>query len=254
MPIGFIGTGTISGAMVEGLSGLPEPPEIIVSPRSERISRKLAARFGNVRRATSNAEAATAHIVVLGMRPAQVDEAMAGLSFGAEQIVVSLIAGLSLADVQALAPHSRVARAVPMPGIARRTGPVTVYPDVREVADLFRPLGELFVVPDETRLYMGGLSAFMSSYFELQTTLIGAAMAAGAPEEDARRFVLAELHMLSETARATPAESFDSLAAEHQTKGGLNERVRQTLIEGGWFEQVPGALRDVTQISWKKLG
>src|SRR6185312_16342616 len=156
MRIGFIGTGTIAGAMVEGLSGLPEPPEIIVSPRSERISRKLAARFGNVRRATS------------------IDEAVAGLSFGAEQIVVSLIAGLSLADVQALAPHSRVARAVPMPGIARRTGPVTVYPDVREVADLFRPLGELFVVPDETRLYMGGLSAFMSSYFELQTTLIGA--------------------------------------------------------------------------------
>ena len=67
MRIGFIGTGTIAGAMVEGLSGLSAPPEIIVSPRSETISTRLAARFANVRRAGANAEAAAADIVVLGI-------------------------------------------------------------------------------------------------------------------------------------------------------------------------------------------
>ena len=254
MRIGFIGTGTISGAMVEGLSGLPQAPEIIVSPRSEAVSSRLATRFANVRRAASDAEAAGADIVVLGMRPAQVKEAMAGLAFGPQQIVVSLIAGLELSEVQALAPSARVARAVPMPGIARRIGPITAYPDVPEVTALFAPLGELFVVPDETRLNMGGLSAFLSSYYELQKTLIAAAMAAGASEAEARRFVVAELHMLSETARATPPESFDDLVVEHQTKGGLNERVRQKLLDGGWFAQLPAALHGVTQLSWTKLG
>ena len=111
MTIGFIGTGTIAGAMVEGLSGLLQPPAILVSPRSEAVSRRLAARYGNVRRVDSNAAAAAAGIVVLGMRPAQLGEAIEGLSFGADQIVLSLVAGLSLAELQKIAPRPRLARA-----------------------------------------------------------------------------------------------------------------------------------------------
>ena len=40
--------------------------------------------------------------------------------------MVSLVAGLSLADVQKLAPQSRVDRAIPMPGISRGAGPILV--------------------------------------------------------------------------------------------------------------------------------
>ena len=45
MRIGFIGTGTISAAVIEGLQSLPEVPEIVVSPRSEGTSLALAARW-----------------------------------------------------------------------------------------------------------------------------------------------------------------------------------------------------------------
>jgi pyrroline-5-carboxylate reductase len=254
MTIGFIGTGTISGAMVEGLSGRDGPPEIVVSPRSEAVSTALAAQFANVRRTASNAEVAKAEIVVLGMRPAQLAEAMAGLSFGADQIVVSLVAGLALAELQKLAPNSRVACAVPMPGISRAIGPITLYPGLPELVRLLAPLGDLFVVPDESRLNMGGLSAFLSSYFELQGRLITAAVASGAPPEDARRFVVSLLGMLADTARHTPAEGFDRLVEEHQTKGGLNERVRARLLAEGWFDALPEALAAITRLSWRALG
>jgi pyrroline-5-carboxylate reductase len=254
MTIGFIGTGTIAGAMVEGLSGLPASPSILVSPRSETVSRRLTDTYHNVRRIGSNAEAAKADIVVLGMRPAQLHEAIDGLSFGPDQIVLSLVAGLGLADLEKLAPRSRIARAVPMPGISRGVGPITLYPGVPEIVSLLEPLGDLFVVAGEDRLYFGGLSAFMSSYFELQKTLVETAIAGGAPPEDARRFVVSLLSMLGDTARRTPAEDFDRLVEEHQTRGGLNERVRNRLLETGWFVAVPEALAATTTLSWKALG
>ena len=63
MEIGFIGTGTISAAVIEGLEAAAEAPRIVVSPRSEAVSTALAAKFPKVRRAASNAEVAEADIV-----------------------------------------------------------------------------------------------------------------------------------------------------------------------------------------------
>jgi pyrroline-5-carboxylate reductase len=254
MEIGFIGTGTIAGAMVEGLSGLPSPPAILVSPRSEAVSKALAARFANVRRAGSNAEVAEADIVVLGMRPAQLAEAMTGLRFRPEHIVLSLVAGLNLAELRKIVPEARLARAVPMPGIARAIGPVTLYPGLPELVALLEPLGDLFVVDAESRLDMGGLSTFMSSYFELQARLIAIAVAGGASPEEARRYVVSLLGMLADTARRTAPDDFGRLVEAHQTKGGLNERVRGRLLVEGWFDKVGVALAAGAALKWTALG
>jgi len=253
MEIGFVGTGTISEAMVHGLQTLRAAPMIVVSPRSEAISRGLAARYPNVRRAASNAEAAAAEMVVLGMRPTQVEEALAGIAFRRDQLVVSLVAGLSLADVQALAPRSRVDRAIPMPGIARGDGPITVFPGQPELVALLQPLGDLIVAPTEPSLNMGGVTGFMSSYFELQRTLIERATAAGIPKDDARRYVVSLLSMLAATARDSPDELFDDLVTEHQTKGGLNERVRAHLLAEGWFDAPGEAFAAIAKLSRKNL-
>ena len=253
MEIGFVGTGTISEAMVHGLQTLRAAPMIVVSPRSEAISRGLVTRYPNVRRAASNAEAAAAEMVVLGMRPTQVEEALAGIVFRSDQLVVSLVAGLPLADVQALAPRSRVERAVPMPGIARGDGPITVFPGQPELVALLRPLGDLVVAPSEAGLNMGGVTGFMSSYFELQHTLIKRAAAAGISNEDARRYVVSLLSMLATTARDTSAEHFDELVTEHQTKGGLNERVRANLLAAGWFDAPGAAFTAIAKLSRKNL-
>ena len=254
MRIGFIGTGTISAAVVSGLQSLPNAPDVIVSPRSEAVSEALAARYPKVHRAGSNAEVATADIVFLGMRPMHLEEAMAGIDFKAGQIVASMVAGFSLADVQGRWPEATVCRFIPLPGIAHGKGPMATYPEVPEIVRLFTPLGDLFVAPDETRIHFGGLNSFMSSYFELQRALIDVGTRAGISEPDARRFVVSMLGMLADTAQRTPANAFDQLVEEHQTRGGLNERVRAALVEQGWFDAPRAALNATTSLSYKKLG
>lgn len=254
MDIGFVGTGTISRAVIEGLQRLPTPPTIVVSPRSEAIATRLAERFANVRRAQSNADVARADIVFLGMRPAQLDDAMDGIRFGAHQILASMVAGLSLDAIKARWPEPRACRFIPLPGIARGMGPMATYPAIAEIVTLMRPLGDLFVVEDESRLHFGGLNAFMSSYFELQRALIDAGRAAGLAEQDARAYVVSLLGMLVDTARHTPEAQFEQLVNEHQTKGGLNERVRATLLAQGWFDAPASALHATTTLDYTKLG
>jgi pyrroline-5-carboxylate reductase len=254
MAIGFIGTGTISAALIEGLQSLPDAPEIIVSPRSEGTSLALAAKFRRVQRAASNAEVAKADIVFLGMRPLHLDAAMAGIAFGDNQIVASMVAGFSLADIRTRWPKPTVCRFIPLPGIARGKGPMATYPAVPEIVQLMSPLGDLFVAPDEARIHFGGLNSFMSSYFELQRARIEVGTGAGLSESDSRGFVLSMLGMLADTAQRTPPQAFASLVEEHQTKGGLNERVRAGLMEQGWFDAPRAALNATTSLSYKKLG
>jgi pyrroline-5-carboxylate reductase len=254
MRIGFIGTGTISAAVIEGLQSLPEAPEIIVSPRSEATSLALAAKFAKVTRAASNAEVAKADIVFLGMRPMHLEDAIAGIEIGAGQIVASMVAGFGLDDIRKRWPKATVCRFIPLPGIARGVGPMATYPAVPEIVQLVSPLGDLFVVADESKLHFGGLNSFMSTYFELQRALIDVGTGAGLSESDSRGFVVSLLGMLADTAKGTPAQSFGTLVEEHQTKGGLNERVRASLLAKGWFD-VPGvALNETTTLNYKKLG
>lgn len=254
MRIGFIGTGTISAAVIEGLQSLPDAPEIVVSPRSEAMSLALAAKFKRVSRARSNEEVATAEIVFLGMRPAHLEDAMAGIDFKAGQIVASMVAGFAYNDIEARWPKATVCRFIPLPGIARGRGPMATYPSVPEIVRLMSPLGDLFVAPDEARIHFGGLNSFMSSYYELQRALIDVGTGAGISQSDARGFVVSLLGMLADTAQHTPDAAFGSLVEEHQTKGGLNERVRATLLEQGWFDAPRTALNATTTLSYKKLG
>ena len=254
MSIGFIGTGTISAAVIEGLQSLPDAPEIVVSPRSEGVSLALAAKFKKVRRAESNAEVAKCEIVFLGMRPMHLEEAMAGIEFGAGQIVASMVAGFGLDDIRKRWPKAIVCRFIPLPGIARGIGPMATYPAVPEIIELMQKLGTLFVVSDESKLHFGGLNSFMSTYYELQRALIDAGKAAGLSESDARGYVVSLLGMLADTAQRTPDALFGNLVEEHQTKGGLNERVRATLLAEGWFDRPRAALNATTTLSYKKLG
>jgi pyrroline-5-carboxylate reductase len=254
MRIGFIGTGTISAAVIEGLQSLPDAPQIVVSPRSTATSLALAARFKNVSRAQDNAEVATADIVFLGMRPMHLEEAMAGIDFNAGQIVASMVAGFGLDEIAARWPKATVCRFIPLPGIARGKGPMATYPAVPEIVELMSPLGDLFVAPDEARIHFGGLNAFMSSYYELQRALIDVGTGAGLAASDARGFVVSLLGMLADTSQHTSGAAFYKLVEDHQTKGGLNERVRATLMEQGWFDAPRAALNTTTTLGYRKLG
>ncbi len=249
MIIGFLGVGTISTAVIRAMSDRPvQGGSILLSPRSEHMSTQLAAEFPHCRRMASNQEVVDeSDMVVLAMRPQQLDEALSSVRFRDDQVVASFIAGTPPSQIAALvSPASRVAQLIPLPAIELGRGPLLICPAVAEVERAFEGLGDVIVWEDESRIRVFSCaSAFMSTYYELQNTIIGWMSTRGIDEDTAARYILSELEGLAAVGKATPVERLGDLPGEHQTRGGLNERVRRTLGEQGWFGDLASALDDV---------
>lgn len=249
--IGFIGCGTLTEAVVRAFRARgSQGPEILLSPRSEAISRRLAADLPGVRRLDSNAAVAReAEIVFLAVRPQVIDEALAGVSFRPGQIVASFLAKTSLADLSArLGPEPTICRVTPLTAIAHQKGPIILHPTIPAVAALFEGLGECVEAASEGEIMaLGCASGLLSTYFGFQAAVIAWLTGRGVPRETAERYVLSMLEGLSATAIATPPADRDALIARHETPAGLNERSRTRLEALGWFDEIGRALDALDQ-------
>lgn len=244
--LGFVGTGTIVAAVIDGLEEVRgESCRILVSPRSEETSKALAARYPNIERAESNAAVVEgSDVVFLGMRPSQLEEVVAGLPFRADQTIVSLLAGVACAAVaEQVAPATRILRCIPLPTIRLLKGPVALYPPNPEIEALLAGLGELIVVDRESDLFaMSNASAVMSSHYETQNTVIRWLLSRGMADDAATHYVRALYSGLAAVALDAYAHGEAVDPAHHETKGGLNERGRGYLREVGWFDEIGRAL------------
>lgn len=242
MRLGFVGSGTITAAMVDGLNAADADVSIVLSPRNAEVARALAARYPNVRVADCNQTVLDeSEVVVLAVRPQIVDEVLRGLRFRADHRVVSVIARVSLEYLQrATRPASRVTRAVPLPLVGRRQGPTAVFPPADEVLGLFAPLGRAIPVEEEALFNVfGTATAVMASYFAFAGTISGWMERHGVAREAARAFVR---QMFEGLATAGPDRTFEELADEHQTRGGINEQVVRAIARDGVMTSLDEAL------------
>lgn len=242
MKLGFVGSGTITAAIVDGLGAAKADVSIVLSPRNAAIAARLAARHSNVRVADSNQAVLDASdMVVIAVRPQIIDEVLRPLRFRPDHRVVSLVARVSLQYLQgATRPASRVTRAVPLPSVARRQGPTAVFPPAADVIALFGPLGRAIPVEQEAVFNVfGTATAVMASYFTFAGTISGWMERHGVAHEAARSFVR---QMLEGLASAGPERTFWELADEHQTRGGINEQVVRAIATDGIITSLDEAL------------
>ncbi|MCB4768839.1 NAD(P)-binding domain-containing protein [Ancylobacter sp. Lp-2] len=246
LTIGFVGTGTLTEAVVTGLLQTHAGRcRILLSPRSEAVSRRLAQAHEAVERCAGNAEVVErSDVVVLAVLPKQLAEVTAELAFRPGQLIVSFIAGAPIESVKALvAPAETVVRVIPLPPIRFRKGPVVIHPANARVEELFGRLGDLIVVDKESELTsIGHASAVMSSHYELQNRVIGWLETRGLPEAMAALYVRSLFAGLGELGldAARRGEPVDPV--HHETAGGLNECGRGYLLRQGWFDEVGKAL------------
>jgi pyrroline-5-carboxylate reductase len=246
MNLGFVGTGAITSAMVTGLSSDGAPRHAIhVSPRNSVIAADLAHRFPSVSIAASNQDVLDrSEMVVLAVRPQIAPEVIAELRFRPDHRVVSLVSGLSLQRASGLsAPAAKVTRAVPLPSVAARRGPTVIYPADPAVADLFAALGTAFEVAEEAEFEaFCAATATMASYFAFADTIAAWLVDHGIPPSQARDYMARVFCGLANTAVDAPARSFEALAAEHATKGGINEQLLGHLREQQVFESLSAGM------------
>ncbi len=236
--LGFIGTGAISEAMVEGFiaGGFADP--IIVSERSAKRSTRLAARHSNVTVYPDNQAIVDASDwVVLAILPPQALEVASALSFRAGQRIVSVVAGIKLETWGPLiAPATEVHRAVPLPPIERGLGPTAICPPNVDVEALFDSAGTAVAVDDERQFQaLAVLSALMATFFEQVAVSAKWLEDEGVPGEQAASFSTSMFEALAALTRLENANGLKGMAEECLTTGGVNEQVLHELRDAGWF-------------------
>lgn len=243
MTLGFIGTGTIAAAMVEGLGG----GDILLSPRGAGVAGALAARFPGVSVAVSNqAVVDGCDTVVLAVRPQVAEEVIRALRFRSGQKIISLIAATGTNRITDwISLDLAVIRAIPLPFVAERQGVTPVYPPDPEVMALFDRLGTAIpcrTIEEFDLLAVG--SAIMGSTFGILETVQGWLQGQGLPEAAARAYLGGLASCLGTVAETSP-KGFATLRQEYSTKGGLNEQVFRVFQEMGGTRALTGGLDSV---------
>ncbi len=246
MKLGFVGTGAITSAIVTGLSsGVTERSSIRLSPRNPSIAADLATRFPKVSIASSNQGVlADSEIVLLAIRPQIAQNVLSELHFRPDHRVISVVSGLSFGRVSDLVtPAAKVTRAVPLPSVAHRRGPTAIYPPDAIVADLFSTLGNPFEVECEDEFdALCTATATIASYFAFADRVSSWLVGQGVPQGQARDYIAQIFCELGNTAVGSPKRSFQSLAGDHATPGGINEQVLTHLVKHGVFESLSDSL------------
>jgi len=245
--IGFVGTGTIAEAMVEGfLSRRKDDLSILLSPRGAVVAQRLTTRYPQtVRLAESNQEVVDGSAtIILAVRPQLLREVLSRLAFRPDHRVISVVAGFSRADVlDFVAPCRQATLAIPLPAMARGDAPTVLLPPDVSAAALFRRAGSVIEVEDE-RAYaaLGTSTTIMASYFALAKTVTTWLTNEDVPEAKARTYVADLLRGLSETTGIKANDDFQALEEYHATPGSLNDALRTHLEEMSVFTAVSAGL------------
>lgn len=249
--IGFIGVGELARYTIEGLrrGGHGEP--IQLSPRNREHAAWLAANR-NCRIASDNQAVADASdIVVLATRPAQCLEALSDLELHDGQLLLSVVAGVTVAELRAaMSIAVEIVRAMPVSCAAVGASPTLIFPHNAAVAALFDRCGKTIAVDEERHFDRGTILACVYSwYFALFDQLIDATGGPALPPAIAAELVPGMARGAAELALARPTESPGAIARQIATDGTFS-RLGLDLLER---EQAFSPWREACELLGKRL-
>ena len=106
-----------------------------MSPRNRNVARKLKKKFKKVSITKNNQEiASSCNWVFLAVTPPVGQKIIKNLKFRSSQTIVSFISTMTLSQLKkAVKVKARIVRAIPLPPISIRRGPVPICPPDKQV-------------------------------------------------------------------------------------------------------------------------
>ena len=131
MKLGFIGTGKITSAVITGICSSSIPyKKIIISHRNKSISSSLKKKFKKITISKNNQEIINScDWIFLSGTPTVGEKIIENLKFRSNQTIISFISTITLAQLKkAIQVKAKIIRAIPLPPISLKKGPVPIYP------------------------------------------------------------------------------------------------------------------------------
>ena len=249
MILGFIGTGRISSSVIEGIfkSNL-KIKKIYISPRNRTIANKLNKRFKKVTISKNNQQLVDkSNWVFLAVTPKIGNKILKKLNFKKNQKIISLISTINLAQLKKMiGKKSKIVRAIPLPPISIRKGPVPICPPDKQVKNFFNKLGTVVEIKNE-KLSMNFwvTSGMMAPFYEYLKVLSNWLVRRGIKRKEAQRYITSLFVALSQDSSVNSEKDLKYLVKDSQTPGGLNEQAVKQLRKSGFYKKLEKSLNSI---------
>ena len=249
MILGFIGTGRISSSVIEGIfkSNL-KIKKIYITPRNRTIANKLNKRFKKVTISKNNQQLVDkSNWVFLAVTPKIGNKILKKLNFKKNQKIVSFISTINLTQLKKMiGKKSKIVRAIPLPPISIRKGPVPICPPDKQVKNFFNKLGTVVEIKNE-KLSMNFwvTSGMMAPFYEYLKVLSNWLVRRGIKRKEAQRYITSLFVALSQDSSVNSEKDLKYLVKDSQTPGGLNEQAVKQLRKSGFYKKLEKSLNSI---------
>ena len=249
MILGFLGTGRIASSVIEGIfKSKLKIKKIYISPRNRIIAKKLNKRFKKVTISRNNQQLIDkSNWVFLGITPKVGNKILKKLNFKKNQKIISFISTINLAQLKkAIGKNSKIIRAIPLPPISIRKGPVPIFPPDKQVKNFFNKLGTTVQIKNE-RLSTNfwATSGMMAPFYELLKILSDWLVKRGIKRNEAQKYITSLFLALSEDSTINSKKDLKYLVKDSQTPGGLNEQALKQLRKAGFYRHLEKSLNNI---------
>ena len=249
MKLGFIGTGKIASSVILGVcKSKIKFRQIIVSPRNKRIANNLKKKFKKVNIAKNNQDVINkSNWIFLSVTPKVGDKIIKDLKFKSNQTIISFISTINLSELKKMIKvKSKIVRAIPLPPISIKKGPVPIYPPNRQVKSFFDKIGSTIEIKNEKlSINFWSTSGMMASYYEMLRVMSNWLVRKGIKKPDAQKYITSLFLALSEDAVVNSNKDLKYLVKESQTPKGLNQQGLNTMSKKGVYKSVVNTLNSI---------
>ncbi len=256
MRLGFIGTGKIASSVITGVCNSKISfKRILISPRNRSIAQKLKRKFRKVSIAKNNQEIVNScNWVFLAVTPKVGKKIIPSLKFRSNQKVISFIATINLTQLKkAIGRKVKIVRAIPLPPISLRKGPIPICPPDKQIKSFFNKLGTTIEIKNEkSSKNFWATSGMMAPFYELLKVLSDWLVKRGIKRNEAQKYITSLFVALSEDSVINSKKHLKYLVSESQTPGGLNEQGVKELRKSGFYKSLEKSLNSILKRLNKK--
>ena len=249
MKIGFIGTGQIAKSTILGiLKSNLKVEKIYISQRNKKISRLLRKKSKKIRIIINNQEIINkSNWVFLSITPTVGNKILKDLKFKKNQTIISFISTIKMSQLKKyIKVKAKIVRAIPLPPISLRKGPVPIFPPNKNVKRFFNQLGTTVEIGNEKlSKNFWATSGMYASFYELLSTMSNWLVKRGIKRDKAQKYITSLFVALSENAIVNSKKDLKHLVKDSQTPRGLNEQGVKELRKAGFYRSTEKTLNSI---------
>ena len=249
MKLGFIGTGKIASSVITGIcKSSIKYNKIFISSRNNKISKQLKKKFKKITIEKDNQKIVnSSNWVFLAVTPTVGEKIIKNLRFRSNQTIVSFISTITIPELKKMIKvKANIVRAIPLPPISLKKGPVPICPPNKKVKKFFDQIGSTVEIKNEKlSINFWSTSGMMASYYEILKIMSNWLVSKGIKRLDAQKYITSLFLALSEDAVVNSKKDLKYLVKESQTPKGLNEQGLKEMNKKRVYKSVINTLNSI---------